>query len=298
MELRQIKYFVTLAEELHFRRAAERLNMTQPPLSQAIKELESELGATLLERGRKRYVRLTVAGRAFLESARMILHETERARQSTRIAQKGESGRLTIAHTDDYIADFLPDLLYRFNLRHPNVYLDFAQEFSTRFEEFNRGELDCVFTTLPLSAAIADCAILPLPPTPIVAVIPEDHALSKRSRVKLRQIGHLFERECHFHLTGTRTVAFEMKLAQLLNKAGVQIRATLAPSSSFVEMEMVRRGYGVTFATAGSIPANIKGLATVKLDEPDAYLERALIWREDNANPTLSRFLEMVRELF
>ena len=297
MELRQLRYFVMLAEELHFRRAAEKLNMTQPPLSHAIKELESELGVMLLERGRRRYVKLTVAGQAFLQSARRILHETEKARQSTRTAHKGESGTLTIVHTDDYISSFLPDLLYRFNLRHPGVYLDFSQGISTRFEQLNQGHVDCAFTTLPLSAAVLDCSILPLPPTPIVAVIPENHALSKRSRIKLRQVAKLFERECRFHLTGTRTAPFETKLAQLFNKAGIEIHATLAPGGSLIEMEMVRRGYGVTFATAGSVPANIKGLTTVELDEPDAYLERALVWRGDNTNPTLARFLEMAREV-
>src|ERR1700758_5085448 len=98
MELRHIRYFVAVAEELHFRRAAERLRISQPPLSLQIRELERELGAALFERTRRR-VFLTPAGRAFLETATNLLEQVERARATVRRVADAEDGELRVGFT-------------------------------------------------------------------------------------------------------------------------------------------------------------------------------------------------------
>ncbi|MBL4836782.1 MAG: LysR family transcriptional regulator substrate-binding protein, partial [Kordiimonadaceae bacterium] len=227
------------------------------------------------------------------ESAERILVASEKAKQSAYLTNKGESGMLAIVHSDDYIADFLPDLLYQFSLRYPNVYLDFYQGITTGFpERINRGEVDCAFSTLPLPAAAADYEILPLSPTAIVAVVPDNHPLSKRKKVTLEETIN----ECLFQITGTKTAAFGVKLEQLQVKAGIQIKSRFATDGSQVEMEMVRRGYGITFTTETSVPTGMKGITVLKLDDPDAYLERALVWRKDNTNPALKRFIEVMQE--
>src|SRR4029078_10926693 len=123
MELRHLRYFVTVAEELHFGRAAERLHLSQPPLSMQIKALGSEIAPQLLERTRRK-VELTPAGSVFLREARDILARVEQATAATQRAARGEIGELTIGFIS--IADYnvLPQVLSEFRLHQPNVRLN------------------------------------------------------------------------------------------------------------------------------------------------------------------------------
>jgi hypothetical protein len=122
MELRHLRYFVTVAEELHFGRAAQRLHLSQPPLSMQIKALEQELGARLLERSQRR-VELTPAGQVFLKEAREILARVEQAGDAARRAARGEIGELTVGFVT--IADYnlLPQTLSAFRARNPGIRL-------------------------------------------------------------------------------------------------------------------------------------------------------------------------------
>lgn len=290
MELRQLRYFVTLAHELHFRKAAELLNITQPPLSQAIKLLEEEIGAPLLERGRKRVVTLTPAGKSLYASALQILKEVDHASQIARRASDGETGVLTIGHTDDYIYDSLSDVLYDFNRRYPEAILRFFLERSLSMaERLVNGEFDCIFTTKPVSALLAECDVKTLAPTPIVLAVPKNHRLSGAKKVKLKEIVG----ERHLYSVNDLPSAFDRKLSDQLSNAGIRINSHIQPASTLVALEMVRRGYGVMFATQGSI-ANPPDIALIPIDEKGMELERAVVWKKDNANPTLKNFLNLL----
>src|SRR5512134_3816618 len=126
MELRTLRYFVTLAEELHFGRAAQRLSITQPPLSLAIRGLEEELGVRLFARTR-RQVGLTHAGAAFLEQAREILARTGAAAELARAADRGAVGRLAIGFMSASIYTLLPAVLRDFAASHPGVRLELRE---------------------------------------------------------------------------------------------------------------------------------------------------------------------------
>src|SRR3954451_21920197 len=119
MELRHLRYFVAVAEELHFRRAAERLHMSQPPLSQQIRNLEADVGATLLVRNQRR-VELTAAGRAYLARARDILAAVEDAAREARRVQRGEVGRLDVGFVGSAMYTVVPELLRAFRTRFPD----------------------------------------------------------------------------------------------------------------------------------------------------------------------------------
>src|SRR5689334_25413092 len=118
MELRHLRYFIALAEELHFGRAADRLQMAQPPLSRQIRALETELGVRLLART-KRGVQLTDAGRVFREEARAALARSERAVESVRRAARGEVGAVALAFAPTVALSLIPRLIPRFLDRHP-----------------------------------------------------------------------------------------------------------------------------------------------------------------------------------
>src|SRR3954470_18066089 len=122
MELRHLRYFVAVAEELHFRRAAERLHMSQPPLSQQIRQLEEEVGAQLLLRNQHR-VELTASGAAFLERAREILDAVESAKLEARRVQRGEVGRLAVGFVGSAMYSVVPERLSAFRARYGDVAL-------------------------------------------------------------------------------------------------------------------------------------------------------------------------------
>src|SRR3954469_655248 len=122
MELRHLRYFVAVAEELHFRRAAERLHMSQPPLSQQIRQLEEEVGVQLLTRNQRR-VELTAAGAAFLVRAREILDAVEDAARQARRVQRGEVGRLAVGFVGSAMYSFVPELLRAFREQAPGTAL-------------------------------------------------------------------------------------------------------------------------------------------------------------------------------
>jgi len=127
MDLRHLRYFICVAEEMHFGRAAQRLGISQPPLSQQIRALEDELGVRLFDRTSRR-VRLTDAGRLFEPEARRTLQQAERAVQTARLAHRGEIGHLGLGFTAS--APFVPsmaDALYRFRVTFPEVDLDFRE---------------------------------------------------------------------------------------------------------------------------------------------------------------------------
>jgi DNA-binding transcriptional LysR family regulator len=122
MQMRHLECFLAVAEELHFTRAAQRLHLSQPPLSRHIKELEQELGVTLFQRTR-RSVTLTDAGRAYEQRVHSILSQLEQAREEARRIQRGEMGTLTIGFVGALTYEFLPGLLRRYRARRPNVQL-------------------------------------------------------------------------------------------------------------------------------------------------------------------------------
>ena len=122
MQMRHLECFLAVAEELHFTRAAQRLHLSQPPLSRHIRELEQELGVTLLQRTR-RSVALTDAGRAYEQRLHAILAQLEQAREEARRIQRGEMGTLTVGFVGALTYEFLPGLLRRYRARMPQVHL-------------------------------------------------------------------------------------------------------------------------------------------------------------------------------
>ena len=142
MELHDLHYFVAVAEELHFRRAAERLHMTQPALSRQIRALETEVGVLLLQRT-QRQVQLTVAGKIFLAEARAILQRTEQAVQLTQRAARGEIGQLKISFVAPALRGILPTIIRVFRDRYPDVQLLLSEKRTQeQVEAFHTHQID------------------------------------------------------------------------------------------------------------------------------------------------------------
>jgi DNA-binding transcriptional LysR family regulator len=186
VELRHLRYFVTVAETLHFGRAAEQLHIAQPPLSQQIRRLEAELGVRLLQRTSRR-VGLTDAGRLFLVEARRTLAQADRAAKVAVRAHRGELGRLTIGYMASAELTVLPRVLPAFRERYPDVQL-VLQILAPReqFQRLRAGRLDVGFVRLP--ARDGRLAVAPVFREPLVTVLPEGHALARRRAVSLHSL--------------------------------------------------------------------------------------------------------------
>lgn len=186
MEPRLLRSFVAVAEELHFGRAAERLHISQPPLSVQIRTLEERLGARLFDRDR-RSVKLTEAGAFLLDRARFLLTEGERSTlEAARIA-RGESGVLAIGYTPTATYEVLPPLLRRFRARHPSVRLELVELRSAlQLEALRAGRIEVGFACGPLGAE--DLTERVLVTERFVAAVPRRHPLARRARVRLREL--------------------------------------------------------------------------------------------------------------
>jgi DNA-binding transcriptional LysR family regulator len=183
MELRHLRYFVALAEELHFGRAARRLAISQPPLSVAIRQLEASVGAQLFERNSKA-VRLTAAGQALQSSARALLRDAEDAAMQARHVAQGSAGRLRIGFVGAMLYRGLPQALTRFQAAHPAVRVTLA--------ELNSGEQTAELLHDRMDVGFVHTRRVPaelqsrlLVSEPFVACLPVEHRLANKRRVSL-----------------------------------------------------------------------------------------------------------------
>jgi len=181
MELRHLRYFVAVAEHGHITRAAESLGIQQPPLSQQIKALEDELGVQLLRR-RPRGVELTDAGAAFLERARIILGEVDRAFASTRRTARGEEGRVVVGFTSSApFHPFVPRVIRMYSEASPHVSLVLEESGSSELVQGLHNEIiDAAFIRSPV-ADVVDLHVKPLLDEKMVVALPTGHALAAES---------------------------------------------------------------------------------------------------------------------
>jgi DNA-binding transcriptional LysR family regulator len=187
MELRRLRYFVAVAEELHFRRAAERLHLAQPALSQQVRKLELELGIDLFHRT-KRGVALTSAGSVFLEEARRLLSHADEAARTARNVRTGVGGRLRIGHLADSIPSIFPRVLAAFASRNPGVEV-LSEIVQTRraIEDVRNGRLDVAVVGLP--APTEGLKATPFAVERTVAAVSNRHILSGCDELSLAELG-------------------------------------------------------------------------------------------------------------
>jgi DNA-binding transcriptional LysR family regulator len=291
-ELRHLRYFVAVAEELNFSRAATRLHMAQPPLSVAIRQLEQELGTDLFQRT-TREVRLTEAGRVLLDGARRTLADADRALADTRRAGEGELGQLKVAFSWSARFETLPEIGQAFTARHPDVQLLTQEMWNADMDSALRsGATDVAISLCPeLASDIADEVIRT---EHIVAILAEKHALASQEAISLRSLADeefvLFPRELaprlHDVMVGIcRHAGFEPKLRSesfhtgwdLVLLADVPVVA-IAPRS-----------------VAGELP---EGMAALSIREPADALETRLLWRDDDPSPTVDAFRSAARTVY
>jgi DNA-binding transcriptional LysR family regulator len=292
VELRHLRYFLAVAEELNFSRAAERLHMAQPPLSAAIRQLERELGVDLFTRT-TREVMLTDAGRAFLEGARRTLAEADRASEDAKRAGAGELGRLRLAYSWSTRFETLPALGRAFRASHPGVELMGQEMWNARMlPAFQSGSIDLALSLCPEIAAELELA--PVRKERLVALLPESHPLAGEEAIPLSS------------LADEEFVLFPREIAPRLHDAFVAIyrRAGFEPR---LRNESFHTGWDLGVLTdipavaiapqtvASGLP---EGIAAVALSEPTDSLETCLVWRSDERVPAVAAFVTEAQSAF
>ncbi|MBA8826417.1 DNA-binding transcriptional LysR family regulator [Saccharopolyspora lacisalsi] len=287
----QLSSFVAVAEELHFGRAAERLRMTQPPLSRHIQQLERELRTRLLDRG-SRTVRLTPAGSAFLRDARNLLHEAENAALSIRRVTSGESGVVRIGFTATSAYEVLGGLLETARERLPHVDV-VLRELVTRdqLEQLSAGALDLGLIRPPVSRP--ELRVRPLVTEPLLAALPREHPLvrSEGSTVHLRD----FDGVDVVMYSPTEARYFHELLVSTFRDAEVVPRYRQYVSQIHTMLALVQVGLGVALVPAAAARLRLEGVVfrPVALPDPNP-VELQLAWRDSNDNPALDAFLSLV----
>jgi DNA-binding transcriptional LysR family regulator len=289
-ELRHLRYFVAVAEELHFGRAAQRLHISQPPLSMQIRSLEDALGVQLFHRTQRR-VALTQAGEAFLREARQILERAAGSVIAAQRASRGEVGQLALGFVSHANYHVLPPLLREFRARAPDVRLQLREATSDRLlEDLPEGRVDAAFVLPPLENPQLDHLVAWR--EPLVAALPARHPLAKRrGPLALAQLA-----EAPF-------ILFPRRLAPQLHDDIVAC-CRAAGFSPRVEQEAVQMQTIVSLVSAeigvALIPASIENLGRTgvvyrRLAQASPQTEVLLAWRRGDALATLALFVDVAR---
>jgi DNA-binding transcriptional LysR family regulator len=293
LELRQLRYFVTVAEELHFGRAAARLHMTQPPLSQAIAALEELLGAALFLRNR-RAVALTPAGAALLPEARRMLLEADALPGLVRAAAAGEAGRLALAFVTSADYSVLPPFLRRYSERYPAVHLTLREATSdVQVEELLRGRIDAGLLIPPLpDKALAELDYMKVLDEPLILCAPADSALPPGDApVRLQDVPHLpliiFPRHISPGLHDAILSCWRAAgITPVIGQQAIQMQTIVG---------LVSAGMGLALVPQSVSNLMRPGVEYRALAEQTPRVETGIAWRRDNPSPVLQGFLELLR---
>jgi DNA-binding transcriptional LysR family regulator len=292
LELRHLRYFIAVAEELHFSRAAERLHMAQPPLSAAIRQLEQDLGTELLLRT-TRDVRLTEAGIAFLDGAHRTLAELDRARRQAQRAGAGELGNLRVGFSWSARFETLPAIGRSFRASHPDVSLLTEEMWNARMlPALRSGTIDAAVSLCPEIAG--EFAYLPIRSEPVVALLSHSHPLAGADAIELRALADerflLFPRELAPRLYDV--------MSGLCRRAGFEPDVRGESFHSGWELQILA-DVDVTALAPASVARELPdGLAAAVVTDPPATLETALIWRKDDPSPTNRAFRDAAQGAF
>lgn len=289
MELRHLRYFVAVAEELNFSRAARKLHIAQPPLSQQIRSLEADLGVQLLRRNSRR-VELTAAGKHFLEEAHQILARADRARYLARRVSEGQAGSLQMACGPIASLAVLPPVLASFREAHPDIDLQVHDMLTDpAIEALLRGTVDVIFGLAPFENEGVESEIVYR--DVLTLAVPEKHPLARGLKARLSDCaGDAFV--VIARVTSRR--AHDMGL-ELCRRAGFRPDVIYEVNGIHSQLMLISAGFGV-----GLVPSSVKvmrsGVVFLPLSGTMPTINTAVGWRTADQSPVLRSLLQIVRK--
>jgi DNA-binding transcriptional LysR family regulator len=288
MELRHLRYLVAVAEELHFGRAAIRLNISQPPLSQQIRQLEEELGVRLFQRT-KREVRLTEAGKRIVNEAHLVLGRIDHFCKVAMRAGEGEIGHLSVG-VPAGANEVLVETLRRLGSQYPGVHIELQyMSTGTQIDALREGRIQVGFVNLPvLEPSLLSEKILS---EPLCLAIPRKHPLARQSRVPISALQNepmiLFPRRV--------TPGLHDFLTALCRNEGVSLNVVHEVDSLVGGLTLVSAGLGISFSTPGH--QRLWPDVAFRPVRGKAVIEQGISYRRDAQSPVLDTFLRVVRQV-
>ena len=288
---RLLSQFIAVAEELHFGRAAARLHMAQPPLSQAIKNLEEIVGVQLLARS-KHSVSLTPAGKVFLEEARELIAHGQRAIDIARRASEGLTGRITIGFMGSVSYELLPRILRDFRAQFPGIHVDLREQTSVeQIESLHASKIDLGIVRLPLANA-ADINMRIIEVERFIAVLPQDHPLAASKTLRLEDLA-----QARFMIfPANKSPGLHAKFLMACDEAGFSPRIAHEAWQMASMVSLVAAGMGVALLPAQVRNSPHPGVVYKDLDNDSEHfqLEIAAAWRVDNISAGVQSMLSVL----
>ncbi|AXL92224.1 hypothetical protein C4J65_31030 [Streptomyces sp. CB09001] len=290
MELRHVRYFIAVAEELNFGRAAARLHIAQPPLSVQIQALEKDLGVKLFDRTGRRTT-LTREGEVFLLEARQICDQVSRARRAVNQAAVGEIGCLRVAGVPYAFAEMLPMVIPRFRLENPNMIVDLREAGTQEsLDSLLAGTVDVGFVRE--GDPVDGLAVLPVRTGRFEAVVPAGHRLAGAGPIEITDLA--FE---PFVLTARHISPYYYdQTLSALATAGITPHTVIEATSIQAQLGYVACGMGVSLAPTSGTSVSSKYIARVSLKQEIISTELAVAWASGPIPHALDNFLKIVRE--
>lgn len=292
LETRQLRYFVAVAEELHFGRAAHRLHISQPPLSQQIRQLEEALGVTLFERT-QRSVKLTYAGGVFLVQVRSALNKLEDAVDLVRNADKGEAGFLRCGYTAASAYAVIPAVIHAFKQRYPLIEVALRELLSgDQFKDIHEGRLD-VGLVRPFGS-LPGLVTEKLVEESLMVAIPSEHPLAQQRIIEIQDL----QEQPFIGFSKLGSQYFHDMIEALLSEEKVVPIHVQRATQPHAVVALVSAGLGLAIVPDASVRVHMdrvvyRPLHANKLPRPELHL----CWRREGLTPLIRNFVASAREV-
>lgn len=289
MELRHLRYFVTVAEEMHFGRAAKRLNMAQPPLSKQIQQLERELDVLLFHRIKRR-IELTDAGKVLVEKANQILSQVDKACQLTRQVYRGEAGQLIIGFTGSTMYNLQP-ILQSYRAKFPSVDVVLRRlGTSDQVQALHEGLIHVGLLITPIESKLLN--VLPIMKQRFVAALPKSHPLAtKTTPLQVQEL----ENESFIMTPRRAGPVYYDTMVSICQQAGFVPQITLEAHELETIVSFISAGMGVSLIPRLFQTLQVEGVLYKELQDVDTTLETSIAWRTDETTHTVDIFVNLIK---
>ncbi|WP_372938644.1 LysR family transcriptional regulator [Seonamhaeicola sp.] len=288
LELRHLKYFLAVAEELHFRRAAERLFISQPGLSRQIKQMEDDLGVTLFER-HNRKVQLTKAGAYLKKELLLTLKNLDQTLEYAKLLHDGKKGDLKLGYVGSAMQNVIPNLLLAFEAKHPNVVFNLKElDNDTQIQELLSFNLDLGFVRL--ERVPKGLELKPILKESFCLVLPKNHAVTQESFKSISQL----KDESFILFDPKYSASYFEKVMQIFDDSGFTPNVSHNTIHAGSIYKLVENGFGISIVPESLTTTENKNIKFIKLERIKQKTTLSVVWNRNNRNPILQDFLELV----